>query len=200
MIRKFYSSSPRIQNTLLSLQQLCIICLLLCSFAQGYPDGVGSCKNGSNSIGGTHLTRETIVPATLNDLGISVNVGGNIYENDSTIPLLPGIEYIISVNALNQITLFHGIFIRLESLNGDDITNMLLPGYLTAITDMCNNRYNTGLTHTNADMKTNVSGMLMANNTDILVMDITVVVGNEPTLSLWGYGRYYIEIADIQKS
>lgn len=161
-----------------------------------FPAGAGSCAAGDNSVAGIHRSRGTAVNATFAETGMVLTFGGNSYLPGSVIPLLPGLEYHLSVNT-NGEAFFRGILIRFQALEGQYLGASLAPKENTKLAEHCRPPSLTGLSHYDSTIKGSASGRFITNSPGRIRLDINVVIGNEPELSIWGYANYTIEVADI---
>jgi hypothetical protein len=175
-----------------------IVLMLLLRYKSlsAFPTGVGSCGAGSFAVAGIHRSRGTIVNATFAETGIVLTFGGNSYLPGSVIPLLPGVEYILSVET-NGEAFFRGILIRFQSLERQDLSASLAPKQNTALTNYCRPPYVAGLSHTDSTIKGTASGRFFSNSPGRIRLEINVVIANEPELSMWGYANFTIDVADI---
>jgi hypothetical protein len=158
-----------------------------------YPSGAAGCFSGDTAVRGIHTSRASVVKNTLSDLNINLKIGGFTYNDNATIPLLQGIEYTISVTAIEP-AFFRGILIRLQSLEGQDMTGSLKEGDNTKIASVCIGPELIGLDHYDRTLKTYSSGQFRIDQPGRIRLDISVVIGNEPTLSLYGHDEYLIDV------
>jgi hypothetical protein len=191
--------SKRKRNTMfgIDLKRILLLLLLLRSqLLHAFPTGGGGCGAGDYAVAGIHRSRSTVVNATFAETGISLTFGGNKYLPGSTIPSLPGVEYVLSVDT-NGEAFFRGIFIRVQAIEGQDMTSSLTAQQNTIRSNSCLPPYVAGLSHYDATIKGTASGRFLCNSPGRVRLDINVVIGNEPELSIWGYANFIIDIVDI---
>jgi hypothetical protein len=159
-----------------------------------FPSSAGSCFAGDTAVRGIHSSRATTVKASLADLNIDVHFGSFLYENNSTIPVLQGVEYTWSVNAADQ-AFFRGILVRFQALEGQNMIGSILPDENTQLSAACVGPELIGLEHYDRSLKTIASGRFRLDQPGRVRVDVTVVIGNEPTLSLYGHDDFIIDVA-----
>jgi hypothetical protein len=158
-----------------------------------YPSSAGSCFAADSAVRGIHTSRATIVKNTLSDLNINLHVGSFLYVDNSTIPLLQGVEYTISVDAIEP-AFFRGILIRFQALEGQDLNGSVSPDENTKVSAVCIGPEVAGLEHFDRSLKTRGSGKFRIDQPGRIRVDVSVVIGNEPTLSLYGHDEFLIDV------
>jgi hypothetical protein len=175
-----------------SLKTAFVATALLAS-AQAFPSGAGGCDGGQAAVNGFHLSElngKTIETGSLTDGNVGLLLNG--------VPLDPAATTAVNftAGAVNVLTLagtspYRGLLIRLAAPSGVDTTTALLEvsDDLKDAAGVCTAPV-VGITHTNSDLKFSQSVSLMIAAEGEVTLDVTVVVANNATDSIYYYSGY----------
>ncbi|GKY99656.1 hypothetical protein MPSEU_000919600 [Mayamaea pseudoterrestris] len=192
------------------------IVILLESFIVAYPIGAGGC-GGSGSVGGIHLTADSITTGQLEDYGIKVIIApedDSLLDEDPEVQLsngyvkniLVGRPYYIQMTAASANKAFRGFLFRITSSLVDTDGSFTVPNSLSAtdqaqeqIAQVCSDIGIGGLTHTNNTLKeTAAATLLLDDEGRDIYMEITAVIMNRQengvTMSEYYWNSYTINV------
>lgn len=171
-----------------------LLALLSLHRALAFPSGAGGCDAG-NPLGGFHISR----PQTTGSLSVG---GFEILLND--FPVSPITPTVFSPGGNNTITLrstgtdnvFRGYLLRFDVGNTD--TGGLIPDAEGAVSSFCIAQNVSSVTHTNNNDKTEITATIDIDEdvTDLISLQVTVVVANVPASSEWYFSNYMLQQAD----
>jgi hypothetical protein len=179
------------------LSRVCLCCLLIPSqLATAFPSGAGSCPEGMAAVGGDHLNPAyTITTGGLAEGNLQLAINGRVLLSGTRINLLSGVEHSWTLSSRDQ-NGFRGFLLRLSGTDQVDTTVALSSAdtNVQEALDACIVAQGVGgVTHTDNDVKTGVSGVLrldeVASN---LLLDVTVVIENRNSVSTFFYSGYTI--------
>jgi hypothetical protein len=160
-----------------------------------FPSGAGGCMKGKAAVGGPHLSSmRNITMGSLEQGKFEVTVDGKKLKPNMTLSIHADKEYdiVVSVRGRSK-AMMKGILIRVEtpamaSLETDSL--LLQPASACAAV---NNTAVHGITHNSPVPKKNAMATLMVmnnNQTNIVYLDVTVVVANMGDSSIFYYSGY----------
>lgn len=160
-----------------------------------FPTGAGGCEGGQASVEGSHLdTSKTVLQTgTLDDGQVQVSVNGSPLNTGAVLPVQVGKDYTVTVAASGAP--IRGILIRSQCTI--DLTDSLLPDDdLTQVAQICDGQSAdnsvVGITHTSSAPKTRISSLLNIPDRTTISFDVTVVMANNATHSIYYYTGYSI--------
>jgi hypothetical protein len=165
---------------------------LLLRSSISFPSQAGGCDGGKAAVGESHLSNANgFQELSLSDAGIKVFIGTNEIQEGSRFGVLAGTPYPISVEGQ-----FKGVLIRLEAeLSQLNMTADLTPGTNAQVASVCEAPV-VGITHVDNSIKSEFSGTLLVEEPVAAVVDITVVLQNNETGSIFAYGGFNLLFVD----
>jgi hypothetical protein len=161
---------------------------ILASASIGYVSarstGSGGCKVGEASVGNAHKGTKTITTGSLEFGGFSVTIDGQTpIDNKSTTKNL-NFDVVVTADAP---AFFKGIMFRVGNTTSDQV----IPGDDLQVATVCNGEYGSA-THTNANEKISGTATIDLDGSETLEIDITIVVLNNGTTSIYYYSGYEV--------
>jgi hypothetical protein len=175
-----------------SLQTLFVAITLLASSAHAFPNGAGGCSGGEAAVMGFHLSTsggKVITTGSLADGGVGLVLDG--------VPLDPMATTArnFSTSDIHVLTLaglspYRGMLVRLSSPSGVDTTSSLLETSDDLQDAGACSAPVVGITHTNSNLKNAQSMQLSMPSEGEITIDVTVVIANNSTDSIYYYSGY----------
>ena len=161
----------------------------IASNVKGFEEGAGGCAGGKAAVGGSHLTKRTVVSRTLAQMGVTVSVGG-VTIAPGTRGVVPyGRTLTVRVNSRDM----EGILIRVQAPSGVSTRGVLTPGRGLQVARACRSPV-VGVTHTyDTSRNSHVSQVRFPNPTRGVIFDITIVYENEFNYAEHAYGRIIVD-------
>mmetsp|Transcript_20203 Transcript_20203/g.36489 ORF Transcript_20203/g.36489 Transcript_20203/m.36489 type:complete len:221 (-) Transcript_20203:249-911(-) len=131
------------------------------------PTGAAGCAIGEPAVGGAHLSYPTTT-GSLADGGITAQVVESETDSSSPAMLMVGEAYFVMVTREDG---FKGVLI-----NTDAPSTTLMEGVNTQEASVCTSAQ--GVTHMNADLKTEAGGVIQADAPGTVNIGVTVVINN----------------------
>jgi hypothetical protein len=155
-----------------------------------FPSQAGGCNGGKAAVGESHLSNVNgFQELSLSDANVKIFIGTNEIQEGTRFGVLARESYPISVEGQ-----FKGVLIRLET----EILNTtvdLTPGTNAQVASVCEAPV-VGITHLDNTIKSEFSGTLFAEELGGALLDITVVLQNNATGSIFAYGGFNILFVD----
>ena len=145
------------------------------------------------AVGGSHLDAtggRYIISDTLANFGVVVQIGTTVLDVSVVNDFPIGQDLQISVNTTAGS--YKGVLFRLEAPTGVNTAAALLPGTNTAFASVCVSPI-IGITHTNSNFKEISTGTIRFDEEVLnVVLGITVVLGYDATVSIYGYSEFKV--------
>ena len=153
-----------------------------------FPTGAGGCGGGGAAVGGTHLDgSKTLTSGSLAEAGFSLLLDGSALENNFVLDL--DSDSILTLVATGG-TPFKGVLMRVEATDVDvQDTAALTPDDNVQAAGVCEAPVG-GVTHSNSDDKTTASATLRFETATEITLDVTVVVQNDDSASVFYYESF----------
>ena len=181
---------------------------------QAFPIGAGDCPEGRAAVGSVHLSADAVTTGSLEDKGLRVVINGQMLDPNTPITLQAGVEHTWMVSdgtAQSRMNSegFRGFLLRLGGggVRAGD-TGIDTTVALSSANDNVKEAFAAcvlsqgvgGMTHTDNNLKTAVSGILRLEETATdLQLDVTIVVENRNSNSEYYYSSYAIAFeADVK--
>lgn len=173
------------------IQVASVIFLSLQRLASAFPTQAGSCVEGP-AVGGFHLSR----PQTTGSLS---DGGFEVLLNDVPLDIISIGSFPLGENATLTLrstgpTGFLGYLLRLDLGDGD--TMALIPDSSGQVLNLCSAERVSSSTHTNSEPKSFITAVLETDVFTALSLDVTVVVRNIRSSSVYYHTKFLIQQAN----
>lgn len=175
--------------------------LILCRVAWAFPTGAGDCPQGQAAVGGSHTSdRATIATGALADNKLQLRINGRILQPGVKLTLQSGVDQTWTLSSTSDVG-FRGFLLRLSGGTDEVDTRVALSSVSKDVQEAFTACVVTqgvgGATHTNADPKFSVSGVLRIEETARnLDLDVTVVVINHNRESTYYYSSFTLDFVE----
>lgn len=178
------TTSTMWSSTARSVLVIQILLVLICSYsANAFPAGAGACPGGEAAVGSPHKEGREVTTGSLSDGGFGVAINDIfLLVDDEPVSITVAELNNITLQATDE-TLFKGFLIRIGpppgTANSKDLRNSIYPyGDDTmaqiATTPCVETEFVGGLTQTNSDFKSQVTGSLLLEEVmDEVSVDVT---------------------------
>lgn len=155
-----------------------------------FPTAAGGCDGNGPAVGGFHTeSTKNITKLSFATENVTVAIGNEIIPEGGTATFNATISTDIVVTGVD----INGALLRISAPSGYQTRGVMQPGTNTKIAIRCIAPV-IGITHTNADLKSSLSGTLLFPNKGSIILDITLVwVSNDQT-SIHSYGQFFINV------
>ena len=183
--------------------------------SHAFPIGAGDCPGGRAAVGSVHLSAGSVTTGRLEDNNLRVQINGQVLDPDSpSIILQAGVEHAWMVadgssQSRQPSEGFRGFLLRLGGGRGvgegADDAEIDTTVALSSASDNVKEAFAAcvlsqgvgGVTHNENELKTAVSGILRLDEiASDLQLDVTVVVENRNSNSVYYYSSYTLEFRE----
>ena len=196
----------RTQATTLRLAVTVALVVGSISGVGAYSNGAGGdCPSGRPAVEDAHLigdiwgTNRPVVQMSLVDAGLRFtinNVDLTVPDDKEGYQLRHQGDYEFAVQAEDN-TQFKGVLIRVTQASDSGVSEIsFLPGRNSQTALSCSAAGAAGVTHTDAQAKSFLSGFFRSSRTEPVQIDVTVVLSNNSTGSLYAYQSFGLDVFD----
>ncbi|GKY90714.1 hypothetical protein MPSEU_000044800 [Mayamaea pseudoterrestris] len=175
----------------ISINTLLLAASLLASstfhYATAFPTGAGGCSGGGAAVQGEHLDgSKDLTSGSLEEAGFQVLLDGTQLSESDDFVIEVGKDAVLTLVATGG-TPFKGVLMRVEASDVDvQDTAALTPSDNVQNAGVCAAPVG-GVTHFNNDEKTSASATLRFDTATDVTLDVTVVVANDDSESIFYY-------------
>jgi hypothetical protein len=176
--------------------------------ARGFPSGAGGCEGGRAAVGGSHLEEgggggggKGYVTGPLSDGRLDFLLNNRVADADAPfVQAFAGERYDVTVITVPDTgAFFRGALIRVEGAAAADAATTfftLQAGVNAQGAGVCDEQPGdvVGITHTDNEAKTQLGGTLTFDATGEATVDVTVVVSNNATDSIYYYSGFTLSV------
>ena len=199
-------TATRPSQTLTILKNALLALLLILLVAQqplsvsAFPGGVGGCAGGRAAVEGPHLTSSARITGPIGNARLQMVLDDQIVMRArDMVNFTIGVDHTLTLRRIDEDGIrFRGFLFRLgpgsvASVDTTDALDRTTDDTIIAFEHCVSGQGVGGLSHTNSNLKEQVSGVLrMDVVADKMPLDVTVVIQNRNGLSEFYYQRFIV--------